>query len=220
MPFGFLPAAERFGLSVDIDKWVVAHAIDTLVAQRQCNPDLKYTINLAAQSIGNESVMQLIKEKLQHTGLAPEAICFEVTESVAMSDMKKAIGFLTQLQQLGCTTALDDFGAGFSSFAYLQDLPVDYVKIDGRFVKNLAGNPVDQAIVDAMNKVAQALGKQTIAEFVENEESLQILKQIGVDYAQGYHLGRPDMVLPCKDISDHSGGAVDCAIRVANIKQS
>ncbi len=212
MPFGFLPAAERFGLSVDIDKWVVAHAIDTLVAQRQCHPDLKYTINLAAQSIGNESVLQLIKEKLQRTELPPEAICFEVTESVAISDMKKAVGFLAQLQQLGCTTALDDFGSGFSSFAYLQDLPVDYVKIDGRFVKNLAENPVDRAIVDAMNKVAQALGKQTIAEFVENEESLRILKQLGVDYAQGYHLGRPDMVLPCKDIGDLSGGAVACTI--------
>ena len=167
---------------------------------------------MAAQSVGDDSVFDLIVHKLEQTGLPANALCFEVTENIAISDMKKAEHFLAKLQQLGCTTALDDFGAGFSSFAYLQDLPVDFVKIDGRFIKNLADNPVDQAIVDAMNKVAQALGKQTIAEFVENEASLKILKQLGVDYAQGYHLGRPDMVLPCKDISDHSDGKVACTI--------
>ena len=208
MPNGFLPSAERFGLSVDIDKWVIANAIDTLVEQRRHIAGLKYTINLSAQSIGDASVYRLIKDKLQTTGLPANALCFEVTESVAIADMKQAEIFLSELQKIGCTTALDDFGSGFSSFAYLQDLPVDYVKIDGRFVKNLADNHVDQAIVRAMNEVAQALGKQTIAEFVENEGSLKVLAEIGVDYAQGYHLGRPDLIMPCDKITENHDNLV------------
>lgn len=205
MPGGFMPSAERFGLMADIDKWVIANAIDTLVQQRQTVPHLRYSINLSGQTLSDPSVADLILAKLHATGLEPSALIFEVTETVAIADMKTAETFLARLQVIGCETALDDFGSGFSSFAYLRDLPVDTVKIDGRFVKNLAKNPVDQAMVKAMNDIAHALGKHTVAEFVENEESLQLLKEYGVDYAQGYHLGRPEVVMPCKAIADSAG---------------
>ncbi len=122
--------------------------------------------------------------------------------------MALAEAFLRKLQAIGCLTALDDFGSGLSSFAYLRDLPVNSVKIDGRFVKNLAESPVDQAMVKAMNDIAHALGKKTVAEFVENEACFQLLKEYGVDYAQGYHLGRPDIVLPCKAISGQTDNKI------------
>ena len=212
MPSGFLPSADRFGLSVDIDRWVVVNAIETLKQQRQILPNLRYTVNLSGQTLTQPSVCDLIQQKLDETGLDPSALTFEVTETVAIADMSAAQAFLSRLRELGCRTALDDFGSGMSSFAYLKDLPVDVVKIDGRFVKNLASSPVDQAMVRAMNDIAHALGKQTVAEFVENEASFQLLVQYGVDYAQGYHLGRPDVALPCKAIADNAGQPRACAL--------
>ena len=152
----------------------------------------------------------MILAKLHATGLAPSALTFEVTEAVAIADIGLAESFLRRLQDIGCQTALDDFGSGFSSFAYLKDLPVDCVKIDGHFIKNLAKNPVDQAMVKAMNDIAHALGKQTVAEFVEDEASLKLLRQYGVDFAQGYHLGRPDVVLPCQAIVENATDAELC----------
>lgn len=210
MPSGFLPSAERFGLAVDIDKWVIANAIDTLAAQRKTMPALRYSINISGQSMADQSVANLILAKLHETKLAPSALTFELTETVAVADLALAESFLRRLQEFGCQTALDDFGTGFSSFAYLKDLPVNRVKIDGYFVKNLAANPVDQAMVRAMNDIAHALGKQTVAEFVEHEETMTILKDIGVDFAQGYHLGRPDVVLPCRAIVEHSAAQGLC----------
>lgn len=212
MPSGFLPTAERFGLSADIDKWVIVNAIDTLAEQRLACPDLRYSINLSAQTLNTPEVCDLVRQRLQATGLEPSALMFEVTETVAIADMAAAESFLSRLRAMGCRTALDDFGSGMASFAYLKDLPVDCVKIDGRFVKNLAASRVDQAMVKAMNEIAHALGKQTIAEFVENEESLNWLVKIGVDYAQGYHLGRPDVTLPCKAIAERGGDANLCAL--------
>ena len=212
MPAGFLPAAERFGLSVDIDKWVIINAVETLAEQRKRFPELCYSINLSAKTLADHSAYGLVEYKLKEVGLDPAALTFEVTETDAISDMAVAETFLSKLQALGCKTALDDFGSGMSSFAYLKDLPVDIVKIDGRFVKNLASNPVDQTMVKAMNDIAHALGKQTIAEFVENEESFRLLVEFGVDYGQGYHLGRPDVTLPCKAIADRAGNAGICKI--------
>lgn len=212
MPAGFLPPAERFGLMVDIDKWVIAHAIDILMWQRQELPKLCYSINLSGQTLSDPGVCDLIQAKIAATGLDPAALTFEVTETVAISDMTVAAAFLARLKSLGCRTALDDFGSGMSSFAYLRDLPVDTIKIDGRFVKNLDTSPVDQAMVRAMCEIARALGKQTVAEFVENEECFRLLAEFGVDYGQGYHLGRPDMVLPCKAISGRAGEPGICAL--------
>lgn len=196
MPSGFLSSAERFGLSIDIDRWVITNAIENLKRQRQSLPTLRYSINLSGQTLTSSAVCDLIEQKLRDTGVEAKALTFEVTETVAIADMAAAQTFLTRLRRMGCGTALDHFGSGMSSFAYLKDLPVDGVKIDGRFVKNLASNPVDQAMVKAMNDIAHALGKHTIAGLVENEESLRLLVQYGVDYAQGYHLGRPDTMFP------------------------
>ena len=204
MPGGFLPAAERFGLSTDIDKWVIAHAIDTLAQQRVTLPALRYSINLSGATMSDLSVCDLIQEKFQSSGLDPAAVTFEVTETMAIADMPTAQAFLSRLQTIGCMTALDDFGSGMASFAYLKDLPINSVKIDGRFVRNMATNPVDQAMVRAMNDIAHALGKETIAEFVENEDSLKLLAEYGVDYAQGYYLGRPDITYPCEAIAEHA----------------
>lgn len=212
MPGGFLPSAERFGLAVDIDKWVIKNAIETLAMQRMDKPDLRYAINLSGQTLSQTSVCDLIFDTLHATGLDPSALTFEVTETVAIADMSQAESFLSRLRRIGCRTALDDFGSGFSSFAYLKDLPVDEVKLDGRFVRNIANSHVDQAMVRAMNDIAHALGKLTVAEFVETEEALDVLARLGVDYVQGYHLGRPDFVLPCRAIAEHGGVEGMCRV--------
>lgn len=205
MPGGFLPAADRFGLSTDIDKWVIVHAIEALAGQRAVLPGLRYSINLTGTTLSDLRVCDLIQEQLRIHRLDPAALTFEVTETVAIADIPVAEAFLSRLQAIGCKTALDDFGSGMASFAYLKDLPVDTVKIDGRFVRNVAFSPVDQAMVKAMNDIAHALGKQTVGEFVESEDSLKLLTEIGVDYAQGYYLGRPDITYPCEAIAGKLG---------------
>ncbi len=205
MPGGFLPAADRFGLSTDIDKWVIVHAIEALASQRAVLPQLRYSINLTGSTLGDLRVCNLIQEQLRRHQLDPAALTFEVTETVAIADIPVAEAFLSRLQAIGCKTALDDFGSGMASFAYLKDLPVDIVKIDGRFVRNVASNTIDQAMVKAMNDIAHALCKQTVGEFVESEECLKTLTEIGVDYAQGYFLGRPDITYPCEAIAEKLG---------------
>ncbi len=205
MPGGFLPAADRFGLSTDIDRWVIVHAIEALASQRAVLPHLRYSINLTGSTLGDLRVCDLIQQQLRRHQLDPAALTFEVTETVAIADIPVAEAFLSRLQAIGCKTALDDFGSGMASFAYLKDLPVDIVKIDGRFVRNVATNPVDEAMVKAMNDIAHALGKQTVGEFVESEECLKRLTDIGVDYAQGYYLGRPDITYPCEAIAEKLG---------------
>lgn len=194
MPSGFLSTAERFGLAVEIDAWVVRHAIQHLAHVRRNGADIHYSINLSGQTITTTMITELIPSVLAETQLDPSALIFEITETSAIADMSKAVTLLNQLRSLGCRTALDDFGSGMSSFAYLRELPVDIVKIDGRFVKNLANSTVDQAMVRAMNDIAHALGKETIAEFVEHEIHYQVLCDLGVDYGQGYHLGKPALI--------------------------
>ncbi len=162
MPNGFLPAAERFGLSADIDRWVIVNAIRLLAEQRRESPGLRYSINLSGQTLSEPAVCNLVIHELRRTGLDPAALTFEVTETVAIANMALAETFLARLKEIGCSTALDDFGAGMSSFAYLRELPVDDVKIDGRFVRNLAVNATDRAMVRAMNDIAHALGKKPL----------------------------------------------------------
>lgn len=152
------------------------------------------SINLSTVSIGDQELLQLIKDGVARHGVEPWRLTFEITETVAMAKLTEAIEFLANLRVLGCATALDDFGVGYSSFAYLKELPVDYVKIDGSFVRDIARDKVQLAMVKSMNDIAHAMGKWTVAEYVENEEILQLLTEIGVDYAQGYFTGRPQLL--------------------------
>lgn len=191
MPSGFIPPAERFGLMPDIDRWVVNHAIDYLA--HDANENFNLSINLSAVSFDDEGMINFITDKIAQTEINPTRMTFEITETVAMANLELTATFLENLRSLGCRTALDDFGVGYSSFAYLKDLPVDYVKIDGSFVRDIDNNEVNKAIVKSMNDVAQAMGKQTVAEFVETEAGMRILELIGVDYLQGYHIGRPEI---------------------------
>ena len=194
MPNGFLPSAERFGLATQVDRWVIVHAIRTLATLIPESPGLRFSINLSGQTLSEPDVCDLIIAELRRAKLDPSALTFEVTETVAIANMLLAETFLGKLKAIGCSTALDDFGSGMSSFAYLRELPVDYVKIDGRFVRNMPTSTVDQAMVRAMNDIAHALGKRTVAEFVENEECFRLLCEYGVDFAQGMHLGRPETI--------------------------
>ncbi|MEJ2142178.1 MAG: EAL domain-containing protein [Gammaproteobacteria bacterium] len=193
MPSGFLQPAERFGLMVDIDKWVIRHALSMMKEEAKQTPDIEYSINLSAQSFESSELVNVITEEINKYKLNPAAITFEITETVAMADIGLAVKFLTTLRALGCKTALDDFGVGYSSFAYLKDLPVDYVKIDGSFVRDVENNPLNKTILKSISDVAQAMDKKTIAEFVESKETVRILELIGVDYVQGLYIGKPEI---------------------------
>jgi len=193
MPAGFMPSAERFGLVLEIDRWVVGHAIEWL-APRLAADGAHLSINLSAMSIGDEELLRLVTETLARTEVPASRICFEITETVAVADLAAAARFLERLRALGCKTALDDFGVGYCSFAYLKDLPVDYVKIDGSFVRDIGRDALQMAMVKSMNEIAHAMGKRTVAEFVETERVLDMLRAIGVDYVQGFLTGRPEIV--------------------------
>jgi EAL domain-containing protein (putative c-di-GMP-specific phosphodiesterase class I) len=153
-----------------------------------------YSINLSGDSLNEEKFIEFIQEQFSIHQIPPEIICFEITETVAIANLSKAASLIWQLKELGCKFALDDFGSGMSSFAYLKSLPVDYLKIDGNFIKNIADNPIDIAMVEAITKIAHVMGIKTIAEYVENKIIMDKLNELGVDYAQGYYLGKPQ---PC-----------------------
>jgi len=191
LPGGFMPAAERFGLIHSIDRWMVAKTIRTLAELRDEGRTLHFAINLSGRAFEDETLLPLIRAALEETQLDPSWVTFEITETAAIANLNAATRFIESLREIGCRFALDDFGSGFCSFTYLKHLPVDKLKIDGSFVQGLPHAPVDQAMVRSMNQVAHALGKQTIAESVENIETLDILKDLGVDYVQGYYLGKP-----------------------------
>lgn len=193
MPSGFMPSAERFGLILEIDRWVVRNAI-RLLADDVIEPSARLSINLSAMAIGDLEVLRLITEEMARLGVDAQRLTFEITETIAMADLAAAVDFLASLRSLGCATALDDFGVGYSSFAYLKDLPVDYVKIDGSFVRDIAKDSVQLAMVKSMNEIAHAMGKRTVAEYVDNDDVLRLLGQIGVDFAQGYLTGKPRLV--------------------------
>jgi EAL domain-containing protein (putative c-di-GMP-specific phosphodiesterase class I) len=191
LPGGFMPAAERFGLINHVDRWTVKSAMYRLADLHSTDTTIRFAINLSGRAFEDNELLPLINGILKQTGLEPSALTFEITESAAISNLAAATKFIYKLKDMGCEFALDDFGTGFSSFAYLKNLPVDKLKIDGSFVKGLAETRMDQAMVQSMNQIAHALGKKTIAEFVENESTLDILRAYGVDYAQGYYLSKP-----------------------------
>jgi diguanylate cyclase (GGDEF)-like protein len=194
LPGGFMPAAERFGLIHSVDRWIVSRAIQHLASLRAAGHPANFSINLSGKAFEDATLLPLIQELLDSSGLDPTWVTFEITETAAIANLTAAEDFITALKDIGCQFALDDFGSGFSSFAYLKHLPVDKLKIDGAFVKGMAHSSVDQAMVESMNQVAHALGKQTVAECVENEETLLILREMGIDRAQGNYIGRPAAV--------------------------
>ncbi|ANB01677.1 EAL domain-containing protein [Ectothiorhodospira sp. BSL-9] len=191
-PSAFLPAAERYNLSTRIDRWVVRQALDWMCDQRDRMGHLDAcAINLSGHSVGNSEFLKFLLEALQESNLPPEKLCFEVTETVAICNLDNARHLFSSLGSLGCRFSLDDFGSGMSSFGYLRDLPVHYLKIDGLFVRDVAQDETDRALVQSINDIAHVMGKQTIAEFVESEAILQVLREMGVDYVQGHHIGHP-----------------------------
>lgn len=191
LPGQFLDIAERFGLIRAIDRWVVLQAIRMIARQQEATPDICLEVNLSGRAFDDPELLPLIEAELAATGIDPKALILEITETAAIANIDTARKFVERLQSLGCRFALDDFGSGFSSFYYLKHLPVDYLKIDGNFICNLPADPTDQHLVKAMVEVARGLGKKTVAEFVEHAETIGLLREFGVDYAQGFHIGRP-----------------------------
>ncbi len=192
-PGAFLPAAERYGLMPRIDHWVVRHTLAWLrdrVRQRGTLEGI-YAINLSGASLSDERFRQDLRTLLEDAALPPGALCFEITETAAVANLSKVAHFIGEVKRLGCLFALDDFGSGLSSFAYLKNLPVDFLKIDGSFVKDIETDPIDLAMVQAINAIGHVMGLRTIAEYVSSEAIWFRLQELGVDYGQGYFLGQP-----------------------------
>ena len=209
-PSGFMAAAERFNLLCSIERWVITSLIEFL--HRQCeigalpcdDTELTgafYAVNLSGASINDASFTDFLRQLLVRFKLPRGLLCFEVTETTAIANLTKAAELMHELKGLGCRFALDDFGIGMSSFAYLKYLPVDYIKIDGVFVRDMADDPMDRAIVEAINRIAHVLGLKTVAEFVEDENILERLRAIGVDYAQGYLIAKPEAFIETSDVT-------------------
>ncbi|ALZ85690.1 diguanylate cyclase [Pseudomonas oryzihabitans] len=190
-PATFIPAAERFGLMSNIDRWVVRQVLIELVPWLQARPQLHVGINLSGNSLSDPGFLPELLELIAASPLDPQRLLFELTETAVINKLSVASALISQVRERGCRIALDDFGAGLSSFTYLKHFRVDYVKIDGSFIRNLDQDPLDRAIVESINQVAHHLGAETIAEFVESRATFELLGTIGVDYAQGYALGKP-----------------------------
>ena len=192
-PGDFIPAAERFNLMPSIDRWVIRNLFKTLASmpsyQQQTLP--VFSINLSGSSLSDDFFLKDVQDLLYQSGLPPDRFCFEITETAAIAKLTKVIHFISELKNMGCFFSLDDFGSGLSSFTYLKNLPVDFLKIDGHFVKNVVRDPIDRAFVESINQIGHVMGLTTIAEFVENKTILATLHEIGIDYAQGYGIEIP-----------------------------
>jgi len=197
-PVDFIPVAERMGLIHSIDLWVLENAIEFLAKLPADNEKISLSINLSSVAFQDASLLPTIKEKLELTWVDARRITFEITETAAVDNFEKTRNMITKIRALGCKFALDDFGAGFCSFNYLKTFPVDYVKIDAQFIRNLINNPTDQILVKSMTDLAANLGKKTIAEYVDTPEAIEKLREIGVNFGQGYIFGKPEIHLLSK----------------------
>ena len=196
-PMAFIPAAERYGTMAAVDRWVVQRVLGWLGKNNTKIKDNDvYSVNLSGQSLCDDGFLQYCINQLDNSRVNPQQLCFEITETAAISNWSHASQFVAALKSRGCQFALDDFGSGMSSFAYLKNLPVDYIKIDGAFVSDMLSDPVDQVMVNAINQIGQVMGIKTIAEFVENQDILKLLKEMQVDYAQGFGIHVPEALEP------------------------
>ena len=191
LPSSFLYIAERFGLIMAIDGWVVRKAIALIAAHSRAGRKLVLHVNLSGKSICDPKFVEIVEEALVEGGIDPACLVLEITETAAIANLEQARIFADRLRSRGCPLALDDFGAGFASFFYLKNFPFDYLKIDGEFIRGLSANPVNRLVVQAIVGIARGMGKRTVAEFVGDADTARLLRESGVDYAQGYHVGRP-----------------------------
>ena len=195
-PDQFIAAAERYGITPTIDRWVIENALRWLVSEADERERLSLcSINLSGQSLGDDKFLPFVIEQFHRSGIDASKICFEITETAAIASFSQANRFIQALKELGCKFALDDFGTGLSSFGYLKHFPVDFLKIDGSFVKEILHDPIDREMVRSINEIGHLTGKQTIAEFAENEEIINMLRSLGVDYAQGYGISAPQRIV-------------------------
>lgn len=207
-PAAFLPIAERSGLITEIDRWVTHQAIATIARQRAAGREIRLAVNLSGASVSDPALLDMIEQDLAEMAPPPGSLIFEVTETAAIVNLDRARTFAATLAELGCELALDDFGAGFGSFYYLKRLPFDYLKIDGDFIRQLTSSHEDQLVVRAIVEIAKGLGKRTVAEFVGDEETMELLRDLGVNDGQGFHLGRP---APLEELIAASAATVPAA---------
>jgi EAL domain-containing protein (putative c-di-GMP-specific phosphodiesterase class I) len=190
----FIPAAERYGLMRAIDRWVIRTVLQEYGDAFARLPKTKIAINLSGNSLNDDSLLAFTRQAFANSVLTPERVCFEITETAAIDNLQQTSHFILEMKKIGCYFALDDFGSGLSSFAYLKNLPVDYLKIDGKFVRDMVEDTIDHAMVAAINEVGHTMGIQTVAEYAESEAVIEQLRKLGVDYAQGYGIGRPQPI--------------------------
>ena len=197
----FLPAAERYQLMPQIDRWVIHHTLQALghLEQTITRTNSVFCLNLSGQSLTNTGFLAFVADEIERSKIDASRICFEITETAAISNIDEATEFIVKLQDMGCLFALDDFGAGLSSFGYLKTLPVNYLKIDGSFIREVTTDDISLSMVDAICKIGRTMGLQTIAEYVGDDETIETLRRIGVDYVQGFHIGLP---VPLREIMD------------------
>ena len=200
-PMAFIPTAERYNLMPELDRWVIRNFFasyqdySTNNLRHNTSNNCLYTINLSGTSINDKQFIDFLKEQFTLYQISPEIVCFEISENVAITNLNKTLQFIQELRKLGCRFALDDFGSGMSSFAYLHNLPIDYLKIDSHFIKNITTNSINDAMVECINRIGHVIGIKTIAKFVENEAILTKLQELGVDYVQGYGIAQPSQLL-------------------------
>jgi EAL domain-containing protein (putative c-di-GMP-specific phosphodiesterase class I) len=195
-PDNFINAAERYGITPSIDRWVIENAFRWLVSEADERERLSMcSINLSGQSLGDDKFLPFVIDQFHRSGIDASKICFEITETAAIHSFSQANRFIQALKELGCRFALDDFGTGLSSFGYLKHFPVDFLKIDGSFVKEILHDPIDREMVRSINEIGHLTGKLTIAEFAENAEIINMLRNLGVDYAQGYGVASPQRIM-------------------------
>jgi diguanylate cyclase (GGDEF)-like protein len=187
----FIEAAERSGMVQELDRWVVGRALRILAARERCGEPVSLHVNLSGISLTDVSVLEYIERQLDEGEADPGRCTFEITQTARIDDYETAAGFADRLTEFGCEVAIDDYGAGFGPFDYLKRIPFDVIKIDGAFIRDMPRNDADQLTVQAIVQIARGLGKRTIAEFVQDEDTIEMLREYGVDMAQGFHLGKP-----------------------------